>query len=248
MSSPWYFACDSDQHYVYPVGNPDGQPISRKGDIVNKITTLNNQYGLDLLICPGDTTDQGADGSKMCSCCSVDILGNQYNAFISKYVVPISSLGINVKICPGNHDINKWTYPNVSILKYIRDTYNGTYSWCQTENSACYKFIHKGFTFICMGIYPKNLNWLKNNLPTNKSEPVIIFYHYNTNPTEPFADWWTEKEKQAFYDIISSHNIKLIINGHWHTSRTGIWNNIPYLLCAGEPVVVEIIGQDLLVL
>lgn len=248
MTSRWHFACDSDQHYCYPIDDPNGQPHSRKNDIVQQIAEINSKYKLDLLICPGDLTDHGADGSKMCLCCKKDQLGNEYDALITEYITPIKDMGIDVKICPGNHDVWKWTYPKVSILKYIRDTYGGTYSWFNVDNSGCYKFIHKGITFICMGVYPKNLDWLKKNLPANKSDPLVIFYHYNTNPAEPWSDWWTDLEKSAFYDTIVSYNIKLLINGHCHTTKTGTWRDIPYVLCANKPIVVEVFGEDLTVL
>lgn len=241
MSSSWYFLCDSDQHFSY-----DNENISpRKENIANKIIDVHKRHGLDFVISTGDATDHGSDGSKFFSCTAND--GNEFDAFMNQYINPLKSNGIDVKLCPGNHDINKWKYPNISILKYIRDTYNATYSWCDEYNSACYKFIHKDFHFICMGLYPKNLTWLKKNLPKDPHEPVIIFYHYNTNPLEAYSDWWTSKEKQDFYDTIANYNIKLIINGHLHNSLSEKWRNIPNILCADEPIIVEIHGLEVII-
>jgi len=233
--SIWYFACDSDQHFEYSSGNP----ISRKGNFMNQIVSLKQQHNIDLLLSVGDATQNGADGSSFC-CCKSNQFGNEYQLFMENYVDPIEKMGISTKICIGNHDINKWKFPNIALLKFIRDKYNATYSWCNTDEAGYYTFIHKGFRFICLGLYPKNIDWLKKNLPNDKVTPIIIFYHYNTDPIDPYADWWSDDEKDKFYNAIAEYNVKLIINGHMHMTKQGLWKNIPYLVCANGPVLIEV--------
>jgi len=109
---------------------------------------------------------------------------------LNDYLIPIEKLGIPVKICVGNHDINRVRNPNLTILKYIRDRYNATYSWLDYNNSSCYKFEHNGVLFMCLGLYPKNLEWLKKNLPKDATKPIIFFYHYSTDPEFALSDWW----------------------------------------------------------
>ena len=170
MTSKWYFGCDSDQHYCYrdlkkppELSNPD------KGEnLVNHILELHKKYVLDLLLCPGDTTDYGADESKPCRyCCCSDKHGNEYEAFMDNYYTPLTASGINLYLCPGNHDVDGG-YPGKSLLKFINKQYSGTYT-SDRHTSANYKFEHKGFYFICMGVYPKNTEWLKK-----KSTPQQI--------------------------------------------------------------------------
>lgn len=73
--------------------------------------------------------------------------------------------------------------------------------------------------------------------------PVIIYYHYNTLETEPMSCWWSSRQKQKFYNMISQYNIKMIINGHHHKTKYGDWRGIPYVVCGNEPVIVEINGD-----
>lgn len=238
----WYFLCDSDLHFGV-TKDEQGNLLSRKPNQIAKIQSLHTKYGLDLLLCVGDSLNNAADGSKLGGCCQTDPNGNQYQALITQYINPIEQMGIPVKVCVGNHDIDRWKYINQSILKLIRDRYGGTYSWFDFENSSCYTFIHKNIQFICMGVYPKNLTWLQQHLPVNKYQPIVIYYHFNTNPVEPFSDWWTAPEKEAFYNLISTYNIQLIVNGHWHTSKKDVWRGMPYIICADNPVIVEVNGD-----
>jgi hypothetical protein len=237
----WSFICDSDVHYG-DHNDSEGIPESRKNSVA-KILQINSQKKIDFVLCVGDILNNAADGHKLCGCCVPDSNGNQYQAFIDKYLVPIENGGIGIKLCVGNHDIDKWKYPALSILKLIHDKNGGTYSWFQPDLASCYTFIHKGIQFICMGVYPRNLEWLRNNLPTDKTQPIIFFYHYNTSLTEPFADWWSDEEKDSFHQTISSYNVKLIVNGHCHTSKTSSWRDIPYIICANNPVIVNVSGS-----
>lgn len=243
MADKWYFACDSDQHFCIPEGAPPGsEPRPRKDAIiVEKIKALRRQYGLDLLLCPGDCTDHCSDGSGWLTCVGKgDQYGDEFGHFVTDFIDPLEREGLPVYACPGNHDVDNWRYPGVSILKYIRAKHGGTYKWSDRDVSGYYKFEHKGVCFMCLGIFPKDLAWLKENLPKDKTRPIVIYYHYNTNPAEAFADWWTEEHKQKFYDTISGHNVKLIVNGHLHKTQQGEWKGIPYVLCARQTVVVEV--------
>lgn len=238
----WFFVCDSDQHFEFTSGNI----VSRKGNAVYRLLLLQQSYHIDFLLSVGDAICHGADGSQI-SLCGTDQYGNEYQAFLDNYINQIEKMGIDVKLCIGNHDINKWKYPNVSLLKYIRDKHNGTYSWFKTDESGYYRFMHKGYVFMCLGLYPKNVDWLKKNLPIDNATPIIIYFHYNTDPNDPWSDWWTEEEKNKFYNAIAEYNVKLIINGHMHTTKHGIWNGIPYIVCADGPNLIEVNNTNVVI-
>jgi UDP-2,3-diacylglucosamine pyrophosphatase LpxH len=142
------------------------------------------------------------------------------------------------------HDFDRGKYPWAGVMKYIKNKYNATYSWSDYSMSGCYTYTHNGVQFISLGVYPKNLKWLASVLPADKSQPLVIFYHFNTDKNEPFGDWWKEEEKLAFYEAIKEHNVLLIINGHWHTSRITTWNNIKIVHCAGNPFVIKMADQQ----
>lgn len=227
----WKFACESDLHFNQ-AGSCD------KPDSVKKLLELHKTSPLDFIVCPGDLTDTGSDGSGCCCKKSV----NELNEFIDNYVSPLESNGIPVKASIGNHDYSR-TYPFNGVEKYIQRKYGATYSWKDHDTSGCYTFNHNGVQFICLGVYPKDLKWLNGVLPADKKAPIIIYYHYNTLKSEPFGDWWSEDEKLAFYNIIKDYNLICIINGHWHTSCGTTWNNFKIIHCAGQPVIMEMVDQ-----
>ena len=241
MNNPWFFICDSDQHFTCASGDEDNY-TTRKGDYFAKFATLKNIYNPELLLCPGDCTDHGADNLFNCFCQKESKFGDEVQVFINQWVNKIERLGIRVMVSPGNHDVNKSKYPNLALLKYVRDRYHATYNWFVTKNSGCYTFVHNGILFISMGVYPTNLSWLKKNLPSDKNIPIVFFYHYNIE-----SDWWTDAEKTAFYETIKEHNVKLIINGHAHVTRKSVWNNIPTIICADDSVVVEVINNQFII-
>jgi Icc-related predicted phosphoesterase len=228
----WKFACDSDLHF-------DQTGSCRKPDSVKNIISKHKESPLDFVICPGDLTDTAADG---CGCrCKKTI--SELNEFVDNYVSPLEGNGIPVKATIGNHDYSR-TYPCNGVEKFIKRKYGATYS-SDHGTSGYYTFGHNGVQFISLGVYPKNLKWLKSVLPADKKAPLIIYYHYNTLKSEPFGDWWKEEEKQAFYDVIKDYNILCIICGHWHTSCGTLWNNLKIIHCAGNPVIIEMVDQQI---
>jgi predicted phosphodiesterase len=234
VGDTWCFVCDSDLHY----GTDDDKPRPEKGNRTQLLTELKKTHDIDLMLCPGDLTNRGADGHP--TGCKGDPNANQLEALISQCVKPIEALGVSVKLCPGNHDINRSDYWRLSVLKYVCDRHDATYSWFSPETSSCYTFMHKGLQFICMGIYPKNISWLKAHLPKNKKQPIVFYYHYNTRKGQPYSDWWSDKEKDTFFDTIYGYNVQAIINGHLHTTQISDIQNIKYILCADDMVLFEV--------
>lgn len=244
-TSKWYFLCDGDIHFGCKL-DPNPRTIkSHRVEDIRAITEIKSKKP-ELLLCVGDLTDHGADGYHIGKyVCEPDPCVDELYYYIFYYEQPIENAGVPVKLCIGNHDLNRGLYPKLSICKYIRDKHHATYSWWNPMKSSCYTFTHKNILFICLGVYPHDLDWLKKNLPEDKTKPIIIYYHYNTVTGEPYADWWSEQTKETFYNIIKDYHVILIINGHIHISRNQLWKNIPNILCGNEMVSVEINGQDI---
>ncbi len=221
----WYFICDGDVQYKQ---HDDGRiaPLTAdKDDKVNKIIELHKEHPeLNLVIHAGDLLDKGNDTKS-------------FEKFKSEYVHTIEKDDLKLLMCAGNHDTYvSFPYLCKPVFKYLKKKYDTTFAPFCWKYSGCYKRIHNGINFISMGVYPKNLRWLKNNLPS-KEEPVIIFYHYNT-ADNPFSDWWSASEKEKFYDVIKDHNILMLHNGHWHHSGITEWKEIKEVHGSGGTVAL----------
>jgi len=62
-----------------------------------------------------------------------------------------------------------------------------------------------------------SIEFLKKELTKIRTyTPVVIFFHYPTQ--DGMSNWWSETEKDAFYNAIKNYNIILIAVGHSHSS------------------------------
>lgn len=218
----WSLLLLSDLHFEK---QEDGQIKMRNKERfdIEKLKHLQQEKNLKLIISAGDLTDHGYGGN---TCFNRQ--EDELQPFIDEFVVPIEAIGLNLLLCGGNHDTYvKWPYICKPVLKYIKKKYNTTYSIINHNNSNCYKREFMNITFISMGIYPKNLSWLKKNLPNDKYKPIIIFFHYNIIETEPFSNWWKSSEKDKFFKTIKEHNIIALFHGHYHDTYKKTWNHIP---------------------
>ena len=208
----WTIVVDSDQHYD-EVGNSGKSPVNRSSLLPKA----------DIVICPGDLTSTAAQSG----CCwwlkNKKVQSAAVQHFISKYAAALEIKGVLLKLCAGNHDNNS------STNELLKAKYGGTE----------YVFDYNGVRFICLGPFPKDLTFLNAVLTkTDKQMPIVIFYHFNTIPGEPFSDWWSQEQKDAFYAAIKSYRIDAILNGHWHTSVIERWNGIVCAIAGGSRVVV----------
>jgi 3',5'-cyclic AMP phosphodiesterase CpdA len=232
----WYFACESDHHY----GLDYGQFSCLKPNSLDELKQIHAQTPLDFVLCPGDITHRGNDGSRFRFLCGYyDSANDEFQRFVEDYIVPLETIGIPVYICAGNHDVDKKTYPNMSILKYMRNNYDATYSWWHETTAGCYIKPWKGILFICAGMYAVNLDWLRQVLAnTPKITPIVLFQHYDLEE-QMEGEVWTNADREAFYEIIKNHNVKLIIHGHRHDNATRVWHGIQCVSCF-QPMVVRV--------
>jgi hypothetical protein len=241
----WYFVIDGDPQ----VGNVNGKPQIRE-ECANMGERLNeyckkNLIDIDFVLCTGDLTGLGTDGLQIL--CWKNGEHNQLKVFLDDYYYNLQNNGYKVYCCPGNHDTYvNWPYYWKPVFHWLKKTYGATYNPFITHyNSGYYKFEHKGILIMSLGIYPYNLNWIRNNLPKDKKKPIILFWHYNTIDAEPFSNWWSKEEKDKFYEIIKDYNILLIANGHWHGSGWGEWNGIKIIRGSGyNKALIKITGEE----
>jgi len=84
--------------------------------------------------------------------------------------------------------------------------------------------------------YPKHsLEFLVEDLRRNvggSGQPVVIFQHYGFDSWG--ETWWTEKERNAFFQAIEPYNVIAIFWGHSHVAQAFSWNGIK-TWCDGTP-------------
>ena len=84
-------------------------------------------------------------------------------------------------------------------------------------------------------------------LMVDYDSPIVLSWHYNLTGT--YSNWWTDSEKDAFYEVIKGYNVLGIFLGHWHYSYTSEWHNIPvYGIGGSEFAKGTIIDNKLIVI
>lgn len=215
---------DSDLHFKNGYIRLDKYNHS---DIILDVSTKNN---IDAIICAGDLTNNGFSGKHLC-CWYYGGTENQITPLLN-YVKKIEKVA-PVYLCMGNHDTyipRPYIFNGVETV--IKQKYGSLlYSWDLNKNDTIYHFI-------CLSIYPdsKAIIFLKSDLEKNKNKTFIIYFHYCI--TGGWSDWWTDKEKQIFYDVIKNYNIRLIIVGHRHQNWLDKWEGINVVSGAGSKVLL----------
>lgn len=232
----WSIIISSDLHF----GNPEIR--ARKDYQLNKILELKEQENIQIVISAGDLTDDGTDGSKFWGLRSKQ--NDQLSPLKKEWVEPLQNNDIIPLMTIGNHDsYTGHPYFYKPVFKYVKELHDAThYPWVWMNYSGYYTFEHNGILFISCGKYPKYLKWIKNNL--TKDKPMILFYHYNT-VEEPFSDWWSDEDKDNFYELIKDYdNILCIINGHFHSSYIKEWRGFKILNGAGTSMLMINMDND----
>ena len=110
----------------------------------------------------------------------------------------------------GNHDVNA-TSP---IKDRQKERHGGiNYSWDWED-------VH----FACLDMYPDaaTLAWLREDLrKVHGDHPVVLFFHYPLQGRD--YDFWGQKEKWAFADVIDGSNVVAIFHGHQHRDSHYEW-------------------------
>jgi len=213
------FIHDSDLHY----GKRGAKPRENKEDHPSTIAASKAQF----VIVTGDLTDNGYDGAS-CGCINYGGKSDQITPLLENYVHPLEEAGKEVYLCVGNHDRGKKTlgiFRHSPIKHIIR----------KRHNSVKYTFRKGDLLFICCGECPSDIPWLKRKLK-NLDQPTIIFFHFNLEG--PYSDWWSKKQKDAFYNAIKDYNILAILVGHHHITKVTTWRGIRVIASSNRYSVI----------
>lgn len=233
----WYILLDGDTHYGDSIYKNEAIPRSGKIISPSLINKINREYPLDMIIHTGDLCSHGFDNKCIFPlCCIKNRNVDEFGGFLQNYYYPITNEGYKIYLTPGNHDTYvQWPYYKKPVFKFIESEFGATYNMFNWKNSGCYSYCYNGIFFINMGVYPKNLNWLKNELnEITKDTPIVFIFHYVIADNVPYNDWWSNAEKEDFYNVIKNYNVILICNGHDHETRIDNWKNIPCVIGSGD--------------
>lgn len=118
-----------------------------------------------------------------------------------------------------------WKWGEIHLLQlnsYPSSDWDPDCEWCHYFHES-FRDPEKSLDFL--------QDYLSNGITSNE-EPVILFFHYGW---DGFSDlWWTENEKQAFYETIKDHNIIGIFTGHCHAIEHYKWKGID-IWSSGSP-------------
>lgn len=232
QSKTWYFVIDGSINTSIENGVRD----DRK-NISDKFLNIDMECPINFVICCG-LTKNGWDGS------GSRVLGvfkyplrihDQLGVWRNEYETPLVENGFPVYVCLGVNDTHTGRPTNYrGVAKFIKDRHNAT-------NDSEYVFIHKKVRFICLGLYPSNLEWLEDHLP-NDDTPIVITFYYDI-----LGDYWSSPQKDKFWSIIERSKVIAICCTQPHKKRLYRWHNIPVINGYGKRLALIGIHDDELI-
>lgn len=190
------------------------------------------------IIAAGDLTDNGQSSSTITWNCSKP--DDQLDTLIKKFIKPWEK-HMPVYLVAGNHDLWKGNNLNSAVLDYIIDKYDANFH-IDYWKAGCYSIDVESFNFIFLNCYPKNLRFLKKALT---DRPTVLVFHYNLQG--PYSDFWSQYEKEAFFNVIKDYNIRLICTGHIHINKKSYWKGIPVVQASKKLSKITITSDNIIV-
>jgi hypothetical protein len=107
-----------------------------------------------------------------------------------------------------------------------------------SENGLHYSWDWDDVHFVCLGVRPgvelnpynphHSLEFLEQDLKKNVGDSgraVVLFHHFGFDKAHSL-NWWTEEERDRYYEVISNYNIIGIFHGHSHECGIYKWKGI----------------------
>lgn len=201
----------------------------------------------------GDMTDSGQENQFL----QYDALYGLNGENVLKY--PVME-------CFGNHDGNSDGIVRSQIR--IRNTQRKLKTHV-SSNGLHYSWDKRGIHFVNLNLYPANawdpdcewckyfkesfreaensLEFLEQDLRDrvgDSGKPVILAFHLGFDDFG--LKWWTERDREKFYNVIQQYNVIAIFQGHNHSVGKFNWNNID-VWAAGSPRHDAATGEYLVV-
>lgn len=74
-----------------------------------------------------------------------------------------------------------------------------------------------------------SLSFLRDDLAKSvgtSGRPVVIFLHFGWDDFSTGWGWWSEREREAFYEVIKSYNVVALVHGHTHAAAFQRWHGL----------------------
>jgi len=145
----------------------------------------------------------------------------------------------------GNHDLDGDCYANncaQRMFNYVKtrntrgcmgvtNFHDGSHNYSWDWNKIHLVQLHKWAGDTTYGKYAKHasgLDWLKKDLDsmesTHPGRAIILFQHFGFGSFS--QQWWSNKDRNNFYEAIQGHNVIGIFVGHSHTPSKQVFNDI----------------------
>ncbi len=223
------FAFITDIHLEYSKST-----LQNFGLVIEKLNKLNP----DLIITGGDNVKDARQQSESYA----DSLYNLYLSQVKRFNIPVYS-GI------GNHEVFGWNNPQISPENplYGKKMFESRLGKCY------YSFTHKGWKFFMIddikntesgqkyigNIDDEQMQWLKSELAaTEAGTPLVVCAHipfissmkkfeFGSLSGTPVNDGVSNSIE--FFKLFENHNLKLVLQGHFHFFEVLYANNIYYI-------------------
>lgn len=175
--------------------------------------------------------------------------GGAWAKFESVFPPTMEPGAIPVFVAAGNHDGD----PSGPTRRGIIDRNRGHAAAKRLDTLAAngfhYAWTWNGVHFVCVNLCPADatdpetpftygkpgpgswndplgaLSFLKGYLKSvGRDEPVVIWQHYGYCEGFNFDwNWWSAKQRRAFYEAVKDHNIVALLHGHTHEADHYLW-------------------------
>ena len=156
------------------------------------------------------------------------------NNHVEKITKLCQQRSIDAVICSGDLTNNGWNGKNLLWWNYgglydqltpLREQYVDPIS----RYTGVYLCKVNNYTFDA-----KSIKYLKDKLCKDRAN--ILFFHYNIKGA--FSDWWSDREKNTFYNTIKDYDIGAIVCGHLHTAGVTEWRGIKVIQASNEKFAI----------
>jgi cytolysin (calcineurin-like family phosphatase) len=197
---------------------PQTRGLVHCGDILDQPNDTSYQYFVD---------DFGLRGENLCKFPVYELFGNHDGGFsdpVRQGMIKRNPGRPNIRNISENGLHYSWKWGEVLLIalnSYPGNEWDDSCGWCHYFKDS-FKFPQYSLAFL-----EQELKSIEN-----PNQPVILFQHYGWDGFSFL--WWTEAERNAYYELIKDYNILGIFHGHNHAVERRNWNGIP-VWAVGSP-------------
>ena len=226
----------TDTHYCDAESLGTRRPSLSYGKVKIAMDQFKAQ-GVDIVFCLGDLVD-----------CPDGLTREDTLRSLRKILDLIESYEIPFYMVPGNHDYIALTGADFEAHGLKTPPYvveNDDFRFIVLDanyRSSMERFDIAGVEWTDSNLPKEQIEYLKSALETGKA--CIVLVHENLDPT--ICESHRVNNAEEVREVIkNSANVKMVLQGHYHKGKEGIFDEIPYLavpaMCEGDGAPFKII-------